>query len=208
MASSSSGRFGPHSHAGFLATNGFDSRAPPSTLAAQLVQDITVSTRPGTRPDEAGELKRLFGIIEKIKNEPEALRTNSQRVEHNHMLIYVYTRVVLEGLKWDNPFADLAHSRSEAAKAIDFLRVTIRETPSVLKYTPDEGATYLFRGHAPLWLWLLPRVLRMLGLSPCISLSPLIEDLCASLILATYHHGSLWDLQSAIMNYFKGNFTG
>ncbi|TDZ36272.1 Protein kinase rad3 [Colletotrichum trifolii] len=123
--------------------------APPSTLAAQLVENISASTK-STRSEENAELRRLFSTIEKIKNEPELLRTLEQRTEHNHMLIYVYARVVLEGIKLDDPFPDRSHLRNEALKAINFLRITIEETPGVLLYCED-GNRYVFRGQEPLW---------------------------------------------------------
>ncbi|TEA10637.1 Protein kinase rad3 [Colletotrichum sidae] len=123
--------------------------APPSTLAAQLVENISASNK-STRSDENAELRRLFSTIEKIKNEPELLRTLEERTEHNHMLIYVYARVVLEGIKLDDPFPDRSHLRNEALKAINFLRITIEETPGVLLYCED-GNRYVFRGQEPLW---------------------------------------------------------
>lgn len=206
MATEPQGRAGHQGHHR-LANGSPDGRAPPSTLAAQLVQSITTSDRSSARPDETIELKRLFGVIERIKNQPEELKTNQERIDHNHMLIYVYTRVVLEGLKWDDPFANQANLRSEALKAINFLQVTIRETPAVLKHTTD-GTTFLSRGHEPLWLWLLPRVLRMLGLSPCRAISPRIEEFCQSVITTSHGNGALWCLQPIVLSYFQGNFSG
>lgn len=180
---------------------------PPSTLAAQLVQSITTSTRPSALPDETNELKRLFAVIERIKNQPEALKSNRERIEHNHMLIYVYTRVVLEGLKWDDPFANHTNVCAEALKAISFLQITINETPAVLNYTTD-GTAFLSRGQEPLWLWLLPRVLRMLGLNSCRSLTPMIQQLCQSFLTASQRNGTLWRLHPAVQDYFQGNFSG
>ena len=67
------------------------SRGPhPSTLAAQLVEDIAPSTKSSTRSDENAELKGFFAKIQRIKDNPGVLKTLKDRVEHNHMLIYVY----------------------------------------------------------------------------------------------------------------------
>lgn len=206
MAQECRGNAGHQGHHGY-AHGDDDSRAPPSTLAAQLVQSITTSGQSNGRPDETNELKRLFGVIERIKNQPEMLKTNEERLEDNHMLIYVYTRLALDGLKWDEPFANYAQLRSEALKAISFLQVTIKETPAVLKYTTD-GISFLFRGQEPLWLWLLPRVLQMLGLAPCLDISPMIQELCRFIIISTHKNGSLLDLQSTVMSYFQGNLSG
>lgn len=202
------GRAGQHNHNGLLAGAPDGHAPPPSTLAAQLVESINTTARSGSRPDETSELKRLFGIIEQIKNQPETLKTTEERIEHNHMLIYVCARVGLEGLQWDDdPFMDHARQRSEALKAINFLRVTIKETPAVLKYCTNSAA-FLFRGEEPLWLWLLPRVLRLLGAGPCQPISRDIEKFCQFVITTSHRNVSLWDLQPVFVNYFQGNFSG
>ncbi|TGJ81418.1 hypothetical protein E0Z10_g7330 [Xylaria hypoxylon] len=146
-------------HNGAMDTNA----PPPSTLAAQLVENISTSAR-SSRPDETAELQRLFAAIEKVKNEPGLLTSHQDRVEHNHMLIYVYACVVLEGLKWDEPFANTSQLRADAVRAIEFLRITVNETPEVLLFTPDNGA-FLFRGPNHFGYGYSPRFSRCLGIN-------------------------------------------
>ncbi|KAK7740732.1 serine/threonine-protein kinase M1 [Cytospora paraplurivora] len=165
---------------------------PPSTLAAQLAGNISTSTR-SSRPDESSELKRFFEVIERVKNEPGALKTLEERVEHNHMLIYVYARVVLEGLKWDDPFADREQLKADALKAVHFLKVTIPETPTVLHFTTD-GTTFLHRGPEPLWVWLFPKLLRMLGHPRCPALSSALESLFNFVFLTARKSAGLWNV--------------
>lgn len=179
---------------------------PPSTLAAQLVENISASTK-STRSDENSELKRLFAVIEKVKNKPELLKTADERTEHNHMLIYVYARVVLEGIKLDDPFADRNHLRNEALKAINFLKVTIEETPKVLGHTTD-GKQFVFRGEEPLWIWIFPKVLRLLGHSRCLELSASIEGFFQFVIIVVIRSGSLWRLLSSTILYFRETISG
>nr|XP_036588838.1 protein kinase Rad3 (phosphatidylinositol 3) [Colletotrichum truncatum]KAF6800480.1 protein kinase Rad3 (phosphatidylinositol 3) [Colletotrichum truncatum] len=174
---------------------------PPSTLAAQLVENISASTK-STRSDENAELKRLFAVIEKVKNKPELLRTSEERMEHNHMLIYVYARVVLEGIKLDDVFADRNHLRNEALKAINFLKVTIEETPNVLNYTTD-GKQFVFRGEEPLWIWVIPKVMRLLGHARCLELTPAIEEFFQFLLLVIMRTGSMWSLLSSVVMYLR-----
>lgn len=179
---------------------------PPSTLAAQLVENISASTK-STRSDENAELKRLFAVIQKIKNKPELLRTPEERTEHNHMLIYVYSRVVLEGIKLDDPFADRNHMRNEALKAINFLKVSIEETPGVLNYTTD-GKEFVFRGDGPLWIWVFPKVLRLLGHPRCLELTSAIEGFFRFLIVTITRAGSMWPLLSSILCYLRETCNG
>ncbi|KAB5547104.1 protein kinase rad3, partial [Coniochaeta sp. 2T2.1] len=191
------------------ATNGYPNFAhqpPPSTLAAQLVDNISTPTARSSHPDETIELKRLFAVIEREKNKPDLEKTDQERIEHNHILIYVYTRVVLEGLQWDDPFAKTAQLVSEASKALTFLQVTIDETPTVLTYVPGDK-TFLFRGREPLWLWLLPRVLRMLGSEPCVPLTSAIEQLCSKILNTTSRVSSLWEVGPQIVLYLQANFA-
>ncbi|KAK9420883.1 putative Phosphatidylinositol 3 [Seiridium unicorne] len=204
MAPTSHGRALAHDLDG-LATGSLVQGPPPSTLAAQLVENISASTR-SSRPDETAELKNLFDIIEKFKNQPELLTTAAERVEHNHMLIYVYARVVLESLRWDDPFADIAALNTEALRAINFVRVTIKETPSVLLVSSTEQF-FIFRGQEPLWLWILPKILKMLGRGQCLALTPAIEGLLQDICLVICRTGPLWNLLPAYLRYIQDNVT-
>jgi len=185
---------------------GGDHGPPPSTLAAQLVETLPASTR-SSRPDETTELKRLFSLIEGVKNNPDSVKTPQDRLDHNHVIVYVCGVVVLGSLKWDDPFADLAQLRTEALKAVNILKATIKETPAVLKVTTD-GRAFLFRGQEPLWLWIFPKVLGLLGHSKCLAVSTVIVDFFDYVLSLTLTHGPLWDLGPALMDYFRTNFAG
>ncbi|KAI8948096.1 phosphatidylinositol 3 [Xylaria longipes] len=177
---------------------------PPSTLAAQLVENISTSAR-SSRPDETAELQRLFAAIEKVKNEPGLLASYQDRIEHNHMLIYVYARVVLEGLKWDEPFANTSQLRADAMRAINFLKITINETPEVLLFTTANGA-FLFRGPEPLWMWIFPKVLKMLGNGLCADLTAPIEAFFGELYLTASRSNRLWSHIPRLLTYLCSNF--
>lgn len=179
---------------------------PPSTLAAQLVENISTSTR-SSRPDETAELQKLFAAIEKVKNDPDLLTSPQDRVEHNHMLIYVYARVVLEGLNWDEPFANKSQLRSDAVRAINFLKITVNETPEVLLFTANPG-TFLFRGPESLWIWILPKVLRMLGNSACPDLRAPIEQFFGEVYSAAARSNNLWSYIPQLLAYLRNNFDG
>ncbi|KAI8186429.1 hypothetical protein K4K51_010488 [Colletotrichum sp. SAR 10_75] len=174
---------------------------PPSTLAAQLVENLPASTK-STRSDENTELRSLSAVIERVKNNPGLLRTPDERTEHNHMLIYVYSRVVLDGIKLDDPFADKKVIRSEALKAINFLKVTIEETPIVMNYTTD-GKQFVFRGEEPLWVWVFPKVLKLLGHARCLDLTAPIEEFFRFIILVVSGAGSMGALLSSMLLYLR-----
>lgn len=191
---------------GFEAVNSNGGAPPPSTLAAQLVDEISPSTR-STRSDENTELKGLFATIQRVKDDPEILKSASDRIEHNHMLIYVYSRAVLDNIKLDNPFVDQGHVRREVLKAINFLRFTIKETPSVLGYLTT-GDAFLFRGQEPLWIWLLPQLLRLLGHPHCTELQGTIEGFLQYILLLVAGTESLRGMIPQLSIYLRACITG
>ncbi|KAI6601117.1 hypothetical protein MCOR14_004531 [Pyricularia oryzae] len=179
---------------------------PPSTLAAQLVENFSASVRSSRAADETAELQKFLPVIERIKNDPELLKTAQDRIEHNHMLIYVFGLISLDGLKWGDPFvsrAQIEQLEGETLKAVNFLKMTIRETPAVLAYVAEEG-TFLFRKSEPLWLWILPRVLRLLGMEMASALARPIEELCRFILLTANQHCDLWGHTAGILRYLQG----
>ncbi|KAH0495668.1 hypothetical protein TgHK011_009203 [Trichoderma gracile] len=178
---------------------------PPSTLAAQLVENIAASSK-APRTDENSELKGLLAIIQRVKDKPDLLKSSNDRLEHNHMLIYVYCRVVLENIKLDDPFLDRANVRTESQKAINFLRFTIKETPSVLLHK-NENCRLLFRGQEPLWVWLLPQLLRLLGHPQCLDLESSIEGFLQYILLLVARTGALWKVAASLGLYLRASLT-
>ncbi|KAF4435407.1 putative UVSB PI-3 kinase [Fusarium austroafricanum] len=179
----------------------FTAGPPPSTLAAQLVENISASTK-SSKSDENSELKGFFAIIQRVKDDPMLLKTPEDRVEHNHMLIYVYSRAVLEGIRLDDPFLDRAQVRTEGLKAINFLRFSVKETPAVLRHRVS-GQEYMFRGQEPLWVWLLPQLLRLLGHSQCLELTEAIEGFIQYTMLIIAQNWTLWDMSHEILFYLR-----
>ncbi|KAJ4018241.1 serine/threonine-protein kinase M1 [Fusarium irregulare] len=180
---------------------GYAAGPPPSTLAAQLVENISASTK-SSKSDENSELKGFFAIIQRVKDDPGLLKTLEDRVEHNHMLIYVYSRAVLEGIRLDDPFLDRAQVRTEALKAINFLKFSIKETPAVLKHKVN-SQEYMFRGQEPLWIWLLPQLLRLLGHAQSLELTEAIESFLQNTMLIIAQNWSLWDIAPALLFYLR-----
>jgi serine/threonine-protein kinase ATR len=189
-----------------MAAESANGAVPPSTLAAQLVENISASAK-SSRSDENTELKGLFAVIQQVKDRPDLLKTPKDRIEHNHLLIYVYCRVVLESARLDDPFLDRAHLRTETLKAINFLRFTIKETPSVLSFSTQRDEL-LFRGREPLWAWLLPQLLKMLGHVHCIELEGSIEGFMQYLLSVIARTSSLWMELPKVSQYLRSVFTG
>lgn len=185
-----------------------DPQPPPSTLAAQLVENIsTAASNKSTRNTENGELKRLFSTIENIKNNPDLLQTSEDRIRHNHMLIYVYFRAVLDALRPDDPFLDKERMRAEGSKAIHFLRLAVVETPPVLVCSADPDE-FLSRGSEPLWAWAFPKILRLLGHPLYHELSEPMVDLCRCIFKVTSRHAHLRSPVTSMVYYLREIVVG
>lgn len=179
---------------------------PASTLAAQLVENLSSSTR-FSRNDENRELDGFLSTIQRVADDPELLKTTTDRIEHNHMISYVYTRAALDGIKLDDPILDPKRLRNDAFKAINFLRFSIKETPSLLTFRVSDG-DFLFRGQEPLWAWLVPRLLRLLGHDKCLDLQGSIEGFIQYLQLTAARHGSLWEFAASLAQYLRAILAG
>lgn len=179
---------------------------PPSTLAAQLVENISVSNK-SSRSDDNSELKTLLGMIQRVRDEPGLLKSPADRLEHNHMLIYVYCRSALDTINLDNPLVDRAHIRNESLKTINFMRFTINETPMVLQCQSTKSQ-FQFQGVEPLWLWILPKLLRMLGNPKCEDLEGTIEGFLQYLLLVVARNGRLSGVADPLTFYLRSCLTG
>ncbi|KAH7037280.1 phosphatidylinositol 3 [Microdochium trichocladiopsis] len=178
---------------------------PPSTLAAQLVENISVTASArSARPDEAEELLRFCQIIEHVKNTPSAIENAEEHIRHNQMLVYVLARVTLDSLRLEDTSTSKAQLRSIINHAVQFLRVIIKESPAVLMTTAAPGV-FLFMGPEPLWVWILPRILRLVSYKQDSDLVAPIQLLLADIYAAASHHPLLWPLIPRLLQYLKLN---
>ena len=161
--------------------------APPSTMAAQLISNLSATSEP-SRPAEQDDLKRLMEeVLEHDMTETDDV---TLKLEHKHKLIYVFARAVLERLSIDDPFMNHAQLVGQASDALDIFTVAVRELPGVLDYVLPTGVALQSRGQEPLWTWLFPRVLMLLGRRRCEDLTEKIKDFFMS------HSKQLVDLQN------------
>jgi serine/threonine-protein kinase ATR len=177
-----------------------DSEAPPSTMAAQLINNLS-STNKQSRQGGQDDLKALVELS-RMANDAEELKSLDSKIEHNHMLIYVFTRLVLEPLVTDDPFMDVQNVVSQAADALDAFISAIKETPIVLSCIPRPESLQS-RGEEPLWAWLFPRLLGLLGRRRCDTLTEKIKDLFFVSFQAVSRFPTLWILASQFFSYLK-----
>jgi serine/threonine-protein kinase ATR len=180
--------------------NGFD--PPPSTMAAQLINNLSTPTKP-SRQVEQEDLKKLMDEVSNQEASIAEFSNAETKLEHKHKLIYVFARAVLERLAGDDPFLDVQKMIPQASDALDIFMSTIKEIPDVLAYCVGPGFPLLSRGQEPLWFWLFPRVLALLGRRQCDALTEKIKDFFYVSFQVVARSPKLWTLSSLFFCYFK-----
>jgi serine/threonine-protein kinase ATR len=125
------------------------------------------------------------------------------KLEHSHKLIYVFARAVLERLTKDDPFMNVQQLVSQASDALDVFMGAIKDIAGVLDYVLPVGVMLQGRGEEPLWLWLFPRVLTLLGRRQCEALTEKIKDFFYVSFQAVARSPKLWNLTSLFFNYLR-----
>jgi serine/threonine-protein kinase ATR len=173
---------------------------PPSTMAAQLINNLSTTEEP-SRPAENNDLKRLMEeVLEQDANESDDVVS---KLEQKHKLIYVFARAVLERLSTDDPFMNQEQLVGQASDALDIFTVAVRELPGVLEYALPAGVDLHSRGQEPLWTWLFPRVLMLLGRRNCEKLTEKIKDFFYISFQAAGGSPQHWNLTSFIFTYLR-----
>ena len=182
--------------------------APPSTMAAALINNISTTSNKTSRHVEQDDLQRLMTEVSDLENNATHPEDGNVKIEHKHKLIYVFARAVLERLSKDDPFMNVPQLVSQASDALDVFVAAIKELPAVLNYELPSGAELQGRGREPLWRWLFPRVLTILGRKLCETLTEKIKDFFCVSFQAVSRSPKLWSLSSLFFVYLKDCVSG
>ncbi len=170
---------------------------PPSTMAAALISNISTSKAPHLIPQD--DLQKVMAEVSRRENGMEKL-SEEQKLDHKHKLIYVFARAVLEKLAKDDPIEKM---KLLSLEALDILTSTIVEIPAVLLFTEDSESMLQYRGREPLWLWLFPRLLTLLGRRSCSTLTCRIREFFFTVFDVLTTSPKLWHMISSVFLYFK-----
>lgn len=133
--------------------------APASTLAAQLVNNLTRGTQQSKHQDRE-DFEQLLRIFESDSQEERHPDDAESREEHVK-LIDVVVKAGLDVLSDENPFENRDLLVKQALRSIAVIEATVRRNAALLhapigESQPDQDP----RG--PLYLWLIPRILRVI----------------------------------------------
>jgi serine/threonine-protein kinase ATR len=185
-----------------LQNNGYKNDPPPSTMAAQLIHGISTTKQPA-QPADQGYLQSIMAEVSSMENSAVKPQDPALQLAHKHKLIYVLARALLEKLGGDDPFLDIEQAVSQASEALDVFTTTVKEFPDVLDYVLPSGTTLQARGTLPLWVWLFPRVLTLLGQKNCENLTERIHNFFSVAFQVVSHSPRLWNLASVFFVYLK-----
>lgn len=136
---------------------------PASTLAAQIVDDLTRGKTQPNHQDQERFRSLLREILDANNEDGEEI---TQGVETNTnvncRLIYVVIRAGLEASLNEDPFKNQAELNKQALESLSVVELTLRRSPEVLFSAPERTETDL-QLHGPLYLWLVPRLFNVLG---------------------------------------------
>ncbi|KFY23332.1 hypothetical protein V493_05913 [Pseudogymnoascus sp. VKM F-4281 (FW-2241)] len=151
---------------------------PPSTLAAKLVNKLSGSHKPSLQgsQDSFGLLVSEVSKFDKTRNEHT---TPEEIIENNYRVVYVLTKARLGPVCSDesDPFAKKERVLDDAAQVLDLFITSIKETPEILTKVGTQNDLVRTGRGVPLWIWLWPRLLRLLGKEGCESLWPKVKEL-------------------------------
>ncbi|KAL2062316.1 hypothetical protein VTL71DRAFT_6582 [Oculimacula yallundae] len=192
-------------------TNG-EMLLPPSTMAAQLISDIsTKANNPSKEKDPDGLQQMMIEVSleeaefeAQIKSDPTFTEEMDVKLERKHKLIYAFTCALLEKLTSDDPFLDLKECVQQGKEALEVYVGILKEFPQLLAYIPPAGRPLKGRGTGPLCIWLIPRVLVLLGRKGCETLTENIEILFHVFFEIIPQYPNLWCWESILFGHLKG----
>jgi hypothetical protein len=160
-----------------LFANGDTSLPPPSTIAAQIVQNQ--APEQGNSDPQNREIfgQLLQEYLQDAAASPATVDPEEVDLRLSAQLVTVVCKAGLDVLLEDNPFVGEVLV-SQAIDSLSVVQLTVKKSPDLLFYTEklDPGAD-----EKPLLVWLLPKLLALVG-------QPKLEDVQGSLerLLSTF----------------------
>lgn len=189
-------------------TNGSQHNGPPpSTYAAQIVDALT-KAKQQPKPDERELFQQLLREIlgSDGAQEPQA-ETIETDIHVNYRLVYVVFRAGLEVLLQEDPFQQENVLNEQALNSLAVIQLTIERSPEVLFFVPPAHEPG-FEPGGPLFLWLLPKLLSILGNGRDERVQEKITDLIRSTISVQSRSSTLRERLHPVSKYAQGCVKG
>ena len=199
MARSVSGPSHQPSYGDANAANEFPKgEQPPSTLAAQIVRHHERTAQ----PKQDGQMATFGYLLKEILNNPTFEETD---LEVNYKLVRVVVEAGLDVFLQDDPFTRKSVMVDQAKHSILVIRSTIHRNPALLLF-PNEGRNE--GSDQQLFLWILPRVLVLLGNPKADDIQHDLQHLLCSLISSLMGASHLWQNALSYLDIYKSCADG
>ncbi|KAI9851275.1 MAG: serine/threonine-protein kinase M1 [Thelocarpon superellum] len=176
---------------------------PQSTLAAQLVDNVPLPNGQA-RPQGDGNFEQLLSeILDAGQGTAAEDVSNDADVDVNGRLISVVTRAGLEVLFGDDPFLAIDALLPQATKSLAVIHLTIQRNPAVLLLSINDGHLGRNPSVPPLYVWLLPKLLKLLTLRRAETLHDGIVQLLRTVLTASIESSYEWRDQAEICSYVQ-----
>lgn len=176
--------------------------APSSTLAANLVNNLT-NTRKPAKNDEQEDFQQLLLELSENPDGDGLLDDDRRKIEHQHKLIYVVAKAVLTPLSKDGLFSHSEQQLQQGSEALDIITATIKETPEVLIHIAGSGAHLQSGSKVPLWLWLFPQILPLLARRRCVKLRDKVKDLLDRCFHVSQSLPVFWGVTKSMFTFLR-----
>lgn len=131
---------------------------PASTVAAQIVDNLTQGQYPARQPDKEEFQRLLQEILNPDDDGDETAEPIETNVDVNCRLIYVVVRAGLGSLSNQESFDENDDLHKQAIASLSVVELTVQRSPGVL-FSIIHGSQQV----GPLYLWLLPRLFIIFG---------------------------------------------
>jgi len=171
--------------------------SPPSTIAAQIVNNRANATR------EEPEHQELFGkLLQEYLKDPIVEETS---LETNAQLVSVVAEAGLDAVRKGDPFAPDAATR-RAVDSLQVIQLTVQRSPRILFF--NGTTTALDGSKPPLILWLLPKVLGLAGPRGTQTIQAQITSFLSTCVNALLKSTQLWCQGNGVVHLIRTMVQG
>ncbi len=181
---------------------------PPSTIAAQIVDNLSSVNREPRQDDQRNFEQLLLTIVGNDGMAATSAGVIETDLNDNYKLINVVTRAGLEVMLRDDPFMDISHLLPQASNSVLVIELTIKRTPDVLFFKPHDITGSSRESQVPLFLWLLPKLLALFAVKDADYFQQKIMNLISTILTVTTRSPGSWQNWEQLLRYFKACVCG
>ncbi|KAI9795603.1 MAG: serine/threonine-protein kinase M1 [Piccolia ochrophora] len=178
---------------------------PPSTIAAQIVNNFTVNGKPTT--DDGGSFEQL--LMEILGSEEGPLSESSfgdGDIDLNYDLVVVVTRAGLEVLLGEDPFTRVDRLLPQARNSLLVIKSALKRTPAILF---ERGSSQRKVSVAvPLYIWLFPKLIALLSCRDAEDLQQTVKETLFSIFYSVSRTPDLWESMGSLVLYVEESVKG